>query len=59
MHTADRSVHKREQKQVKGYNFIIFSSSPNKPGKYLNFQPYEKPSNIHINAKYLIPQKKF
>lgn len=59
MHTADRSVHTREQKQVKGYNFIIFSSSPNKPGKYLNFQSYEKPSSIHINAKYLILQKKF
>lgn len=59
MHTADRSLYTREQKQVKGYNFIIFSSSPNEPGKDLNCQPYEKPSTIHINAKYLILQKIF
>lgn len=59
MHTADRSLHTREQKQVKGYNFITFYTSPNKPGKDLNYQHYEKPSNIHINAKYLTLQKKF
>lgn len=57
MHTADRSLNTREQKQVKGYNFIIFSSSPNKPVKNLNCQPYEKPSNIHINAKYFFFKK--